>query len=118
MNVIVNLVVKNVIHINGGITINVDVSVKKFMYVKKIIFGIFVFVKRKNIQQVLWMIQLLSVIKLQSHTTKIKTIPTNFNERKATCKTQSFYILLAFLLITVALLIAVIYLIKYQLKNL
>ena len=49
MNVIVNLVVKNVIHINGGITINVDVSVKKFMYVKKIIFGIFVFVKRKNI---------------------------------------------------------------------
>ena len=27
---------------------------------------------------------------------------TNFNERKATCKTQNFYILLAFLLITVA----------------
>ena len=41
---------------------------------------------------------------------------TNFNEKKATCKTQNLYILLAFLLITVALLIAVgiyCYLIKY-----
>ena len=48
-----------------------------------------------------------------------KTIPTNFNERKATCKTRNFYILLAFLLITIALLIAVsvyCYLIKYQVK--
>ena len=31
---------------------------------------------------------------------------TNFNERKATCKKQNFYILLAFLLITIGLLIA------------
>ena len=31
----------------------------------------------------------------------------NFNEKKAICKTQNFYILLAFLLITIALLIAV-----------
>ena len=30
---------KNVIQINGGITINVDVSVKNIIYVKKIIFG-------------------------------------------------------------------------------
>ena len=36
-----------------------------------------------------------------------KTIPTNPNEKKATCKTQNFYILLAFLLITIAILIAV-----------
>ena len=36
-----------------------------------------------------------------------ETIPTNFNEKKATCKTQNFYILLAFLLITIAILIAV-----------
>ena len=59
--------IKNVIQINDGIMINVDVSVKKFMYdVKKTIFGILadVFVKRKNISQVLWMIQSLSVIKL------------------------------------------------------
>ena len=42
---------------------------------------------------------------------------TNFNEKKATCKRQNFYILLAFFLITIALLIAVsiyCYLIKYR----
>ena len=41
---------------------------------------------------------------------------TNFNEKNATCKTQNFYILLGFLLITIGLLIAVsiyCYLIKY-----
>ena len=42
---------KNVIQINGGITINVDVSVKIFMYMKKIIFGILLhlIVKMENI---------------------------------------------------------------------
>ena len=51
---------------------------------------------------------------------EIKTIPTNFNERKTTYKAQNIYILLAFLLITIALLIAVsiyCYLIKYQAKQ-
>ena len=33
--------------------------------------------------------------------------PTNFSEKKATCKMQNFYILLAFLLIAIALLIVV-----------
>ena len=44
---------------NGRITINVDVSVKKVIYVKKIMFELLenVFVKMENIQQVLWMIQ-------------------------------------------------------------
>ena len=49
-----------------------------------------------------------------------ETVPTNLNESKANCKTQSFYILLAFLLITIALLIAVsiyCYLIKYRVKQ-
>ena len=36
-----------------------------------------------------------------------KTIPPNFNEKKTTCKAQNFYTSLAFLLITVALLIDV-----------
>ena len=36
-----------------------------------------------------------------------KTIPTNFYEKKSTCKTLIFYILLAFLLIAIALSIAV-----------
>ena len=42
---------KNVIPISGGITINVDVSVKNVKYVKKIIFGILlhVVVKMENI---------------------------------------------------------------------
>ena len=54
---------------------------------------------------------------IESYDKKTKTIPTNFNEKKAICKTQNFYILLAFLLITISLLIAVsiyCYLIKYR----
>ena len=50
-----------------------------------------------------------------------ETIPKNFDEKKETCKMQNFYILLAFLLITIALLTAVsiyCYLIKYWAKNL
>ena len=40
MNVNVDLLEKNVIQINGGITINVYVSVNNVVYVKKIIFRI------------------------------------------------------------------------------
>ena len=42
---------KNVIKINGGIMINVDVSVKHLMYVKIIMFGtlLYVAVKMQNI---------------------------------------------------------------------
>ena len=57
---------------------------------------------------------------IESYDEETKTIPTNFNEKKATYKTQDFYILLAFLLITIALLIVVsiyCYLIKYQAKQ-
>ena len=39
------------------------------------------------------------IIELNNEETK-----TNFNENKATCKTQNFYILLAFLLTNIALL--------------
>ena len=57
---------ENVIQINGGIMINVDVSVKNIIYVKKIIFGILlhVVVKMENIWQVLLMIQQLCVMRL------------------------------------------------------
>ena len=50
-----------------------------------------------------------------------KTISKNSNEKKATCKIQNFYILLAFLLIIIELLITVSknwYLIKYRVKQL
>ena len=49
-----------------------------------------------------------------------ETVPTNFNEKKAICKMQKFYILVAFLSITLTLLVAVsiyCYLIKYQAKQ-
>ena len=57
---------------------------------------------------------------IESNDEETKTIPTNFNEKKAICKTQNFYILLAFSLITIVLLIAVsiyCYLIKYRAKQ-
>ena len=38
-NVNVNLMVENIIRIKSGIKINVDVSAKNIIYVKKIIFG-------------------------------------------------------------------------------
>ena len=51
VNVNVGLMKKNVIEINDGTTINVDVSVKKFMYVKTIMFRVLlhVIVKMENI---------------------------------------------------------------------
>ena len=73
-----------------------------------------------------------SVVKSDEITEKTKTGPTksiltnavqvNFNEKKTvTCKTKNFYILLVFLSITIALLIAVsiylLFLIKYQAKQ-
>ena len=54
---------------------------------------------------------------IESYSKETKTIPTNFNQKKANC---NFYILLGFLLITIALLITVdiyCYLIKYQAKQ-
>ena len=51
MNVNVDLLKGNVIQINGGTMINVDVSVKNVIYVKKIMFGILLLavVKMENI---------------------------------------------------------------------
>ena len=82
--------------------INVDVSGKNVMYMKKM-FGILlhVIVKTENLQQVLWMIQQLCVMKLQSHTRKKQILI-----KRATCKMQNIFILLSFFLITIALLIA------------
>ena len=57
---------------------------------------------------------------IEPYDEETKPIPTNFNEKKATCKIQNFYILLSFLLITITLMIAVniyCYLIKYLAKQ-
>ena len=50
-NVNVNLMEEIIVQVNDGIMINVDVSVKNVMYVKKIMFGILlhVIVKMENI---------------------------------------------------------------------
>ena len=65
-NVNVNLMDENVLQIKGRITINVDVSVKNIIYVKKTKFGLLVHavVKMENIYQVLCMIQRIRVMKL------------------------------------------------------
>ena len=58
---------------------------------------------------------------IKSYDEEIKTIPTIFNEKKITFRMQTFYILLAFFLITIKLLIAVstdCYVKKYQTKHL
>ena len=44
---------------------------------------------------------------IESYDEKINTIPTNFNKKKASCKMQSLYVLVAFLLITIALFIVI-----------
>ena len=36
---------------------------------------------------------------IESYDEEIKTVPTNFNEKNITCRTQNFYILLTFLFI-------------------
>ena len=79
------------------------------MYVKKIMFRILVndLWKCKFLASIMYdsMITCDEVIKSYDEETKI--ISTNFNEKKVTFKTQSFYVSIAFLLIIMALLIAV-----------
>ena len=62
-----------------------------------------------------------SVIRCDEITEETKTVTTNFNGKYVISKTKKFYILLAWLLITIALLMAVniyCYLIKYKSKHL
>ena len=57
---------------------------------------------------------------IESYDEAATTIPTNINEKKTTCKRRNFYILHAFFLITITLLMAVsiyCYLIKYRIKT-
>ena len=74
---------KNVIQINGGTSVNVDVSIKNVVYLKKIILGILVHVvvKMENIMHD-------SVIMCDEiiDAEETKTIPKNI-----TCKTKILY---------------------------
>ena len=88
---------ENVIQINGGITINVDASVKNVMYGKKILLWNPASCRFKNCKH-LANIMDDSVITcdevIESCDIEAKTVP--FIMKKA-YKTQNFYILLAFL---------------------
>ena len=115
-NVNVHLMEQNVIQINGGITINVNVSVKNMIYVKKNYISNPVTCNCENGKY------LASIMDDSAITCDeiIYAEDTNFNGKNITFKTQKFYISLAFLLITIAILIAVTiycYLIKYRVKH-
>ena len=101
---------KNVIQINGKITINVNVGVKKSCMLK-ILFPTLLHVNVKNKKQkyLASIMNDLAVIcdEVIDGDDETKAISTNFNEKKVTCKTQNFYLLLAVLLITIALLTVV-----------
>ena len=124
MNVNVNLIEENIIQINGGIIINVDVSVKDIIYVRKKYVWNPATCNCENGKYLASVMDDSTIIYdevIKPYDEEIKTIPINFNEKKVTCKTQNFYILPAFLLIIIALLIAVsiyYYLVKYQTKHL
>ena len=125
---------KNVVQINGGIMINVYVSVKIVMYVKKIVLN----PGTCNCENKKYLVSIMddsvticdefidedagveakSNDEAKSNNAKLspKDSKTNFNQNKATWKKQKFYVSLAFLLSTIALLIAVsiyCYLIQY-----
>ena len=107
---------ENVIEINGGITINVGVSVKNITHVKNI-FGILlrVVVKMVNILASIIDNSVITFDEIIEEETKIVT--TNFNEKNAICQTKNFCILLVFLLIRIAILVAVsiyYYFMKYK----
>ena len=103
---------RNVIQINVAIMINVDVSVKNIIYVKKVMNP-----ATCNCENGEYLASDMDKIICDEI---IDVKETNFNEQNITCKTQSFNILLVLLLIAITLLIAVsiyCYLIKYQAKQ-
>ena len=89
---------KNAIHINGGITINVDVSVKKFMYVEKIVWSPATCIceNGKYLASIMDESAIICDEVIKSYDEEIKATPVTFNEK-----------ILPFLLITTALLIVV-----------
>ena len=114
---------ENAIQTNGGITINIDMSVKNINACEKDYIwspATCSFENGKYLTIIMDDSAITCAKIIESYDEETKTIPTNFEEVKATCKTQNFYVLLAFLLITIALLITVniyCYLIKYRAKK-
>ena len=65
---------QNVIQINGRIMMNVDVSLKSIMYVKKIIFG-------KYLAGIMYDSVITWDEGIEWYDEEIKTVSTNFNEK-------------------------------------
>ena len=86
---------QNVIQINGGIAINVDVSVKSIYMCTCICEN------GKYLASIMGDSVIPCDQFIESYDKEVKTVPTNFNEQNITCETQSFYILLTFSLITI-----------------
>ena len=94
---------ENVIQINGGIIINANVSWKNVMYVKKIWNPC---ENEKYLASIMDDSEIMCDEFIELNDKETKTIPTNLNEKKAIRKTHNSYILLGFLFIVIALLIA------------
>ena len=111
-NINVDLMVENVIQINGGIKINVDVSKKCHACEKDYVVNpvtcscengnylanimddsAIICDEVKDVGE-----EAKSNVEAKASGEKTKTITKNFNEKKGTCKTQNLYILFAFLL--------------------
>ena len=112
-----------VIQITGEITIYINVSVKNFMHVKVIVWNPATCSceNGKYLASIMDDQQLLAIMYYRVIRHRNKNFSnTYFKEKKATFHTQNYYILIAFSLITIALLIVVnvhCYLIKYRAKQ-
>ena len=99
-----NLDGKNIIQSIAAIMINVDVSKKCHVCEKDFVNPPTCNCENgKNSASVMDDLVITRDETIESTSEETKTITTNFNEKKATGKMQNFYILLAFLLITIAL---------------
>ena len=100
-NVNVDLMEENVIQINGGITINVDMNVSKERHVceKDYIWNHSACSceNGKNLESIMDDSAIMYDEVIESYDKETKTIPSNFNEKTATCKTKNFFIILEFL---------------------
>ena len=71
---------ENVIQVNSGITINIDVSVKNAMYMKKIMFGILLHLNEKMASIMNDSVIMCDEV-TQSYYEETKTVSANFNEK-------------------------------------
>ena len=81
---------ENLIQINGGIMINVDVSVNSVMCEKKNVWNPATCICKngKYLASIVDDSAIICVEVIESRDEEMKTIPTNFNEKKATCNAK------------------------------